>query len=87
MTTDVELNYWGERFVASTLSERMQFGQFLALTPALRERRLAQQEQLDALRSTVEPKSAATCGGKLVEPIKPPKFRRWARPWFFGRRR
>lgn len=87
MTTDAELNYWADRYVASTLSDRMPFGQFLAMPPALRERRLAQQEQIDTVRNTVEPKAVVPRGGKLVEPIKPPKFRRWTRPWFFGRRR
>lgn len=86
MIPDAELNYWGDRFAASTLRERLTFEQFLALTPTLRARRLAQQLEIDALRRRVEqhvPVCASRRNGALVSPIKP---WHWRRPWFFRRR-
>lgn len=86
MIPDAELNYWGDRFAASSLRERLTFEQFLALPAPMRRRRLAQQQEIDALRKRAEqtvPASAAYRDGVLVAPIKP---WHWRRPWFFRRR-
>lgn len=86
MIPDVVLNYWGDRFAASSLRDRLTFEQFLAMPPAMRERRLALQQEIDALRRRVEGKMLAIStrrNGALVAPIK---TRYWQRPWFFRRR-
>ncbi len=85
---DAELNYWADRYIASNVRDGLTFDRFLALSPALRERRLAQQAEIDALRSRVERTAASTAAhdGKLIAPIKRPPPFRLRKPWFFRQR-
>jgi hypothetical protein len=77
MIPDDTLHYWGDRFVAARLVEVMTFEQFLALSPPLRERRIAHMEIARGVRRQAEREL----------PDAALHDRRWIDPMHHGKRR
>jgi len=88
MIPDETLDYWADRFVAARLAEVMSLDQFLALSPALRERRIAQHREVRHLQGAMERDlpDAALHGDRLIDPWHHAEPRVYRRPSLFRRR-
>lgn len=84
---DVELNYWGNRFINAGLADAMTFEAFLTLSPALRERRIAQMDVVRHLQNSVDRLLPDACihGDRLIDPMYH-GLREHRRPSLYGRR-
>lgn len=87
MIADETLNYWADRFVAARLAEVMSLEQFLTLSPALRERRIAQHCDVRHLQGAMERDlpDATVHGDRLIDPLHHDP-RLYRRPLLFRRR-